>query len=110
MNRNRQSPVPSARQPLAVVLGTNEIASAVAVHLKGGGFSVVLSHDPFPPVIRRAMAFHDALYGDPAVLALLHGELAETGPELAVVSENRIASPCRRSISARFSLGARRRS
>ncbi|WP_108683061.1 xanthine dehydrogenase [Methyloceanibacter sp. wino2] len=86
MNRSLQSPVPPARQPVAMVLGTNEIASAVAVHLKRGGYAVVLSHDPFPPVIRRAMAFHDALYGDPAVLALLHGQLAETGPELSVVS------------------------
>ncbi|MGJ5180066.1 xanthine dehydrogenase [Bradyrhizobium oligotrophicum] len=48
----------------AVVLGTNEIASAVAVHLHRDGFCVVLSHDPNPPVMRRKMAFHDALFGD----------------------------------------------
>jgi xanthine dehydrogenase accessory factor len=47
--------------PLALVLGTNEIASAVAVHLKAAGHCVILSHDSFPPVIRRAMAFHDAV-------------------------------------------------
>ena len=48
----------------AIVLGTSEIASAVAVHLYRAGCHVVMSHDAFPPVIRRRMAFHDALYGD----------------------------------------------
>lgn len=52
------------RSGLAMVLGTNEIASAVAVHLERAGFGVVLSHDPDPPVIRRGMAFHDALWGE----------------------------------------------
>ena len=48
----------------AVVLGTNEIASAVAVYLSRWGCRVVMSHDPMPPVIRRGMSFHDALYGE----------------------------------------------
>ena len=52
----------------AVILGTNEIASAIAVYLNRMGWRVVLSHDPIPPVIRRGMAFHDALYGDPVSL------------------------------------------
>ena len=50
----------------AIILGTNEIASAIAVHLSRAGYCVVLSHDPHPPVIRRKMAFHDALFGDVA--------------------------------------------
>jgi hypothetical protein len=48
-------------RPLAVVMGTNEIASAVAVSLIRAGIPTVLSHDPYPPVIRRGMSFHDAL-------------------------------------------------
>ncbi|MFG1479759.1 xanthine dehydrogenase [Xanthobacter sp. V4C-4] len=48
----------------AAILGTNEIASAVAVHLHRSGYGVVLSHDPALPVIRRKMAFHDALFED----------------------------------------------
>ncbi len=56
------------RRRLAVVLGTNEIASAVAVFLRRSGRDVILSHDPMPPVMRRGMAFHDALFGDPARL------------------------------------------
>ncbi len=72
-------------KPLALVLGTNEIASAVAVHLAAAGYAVVLSHDPFPPVIRRAMSFHDALFGDRAMVERVEGELAETGREIARV-------------------------
>lgn len=56
----------NAHRPFAVILGTNEIASAIAVHLTRLGYCVVLSHDPDPPVIRRKMAFHDALFADTA--------------------------------------------
>jgi hypothetical protein len=73
------------RLPVAVVLGTSEIASAVAVSLVAAGHSVILSHDPFPPVMRRAMAFHDALFGDPATVNGIEGERAETAAELAAV-------------------------
>lgn len=55
---------PNAPEPLALVLGTNEIASAVSARLDVADFAVVLCHDPFPPVIRRGMAFHDVLYGE----------------------------------------------
>lgn len=68
--------------PLAVILGTNEIASAVAVHLVRGGYSVVLSHDPLPPVIRRKMAFHDALFDDAVSVAGIAAERAETSLEI----------------------------
>lgn len=55
---------PSVRPLLAVVLGTNEVASAVAIVLRRSGRHVVLSQDPLVPVIRRGMAFHDALFND----------------------------------------------
>jgi hypothetical protein len=63
---------------LAVVLGTNEIASAVAVHLHRDGWSVVLSHDPHPPVMRRKMAFHDVLFGEAINIDGVHGIRANT--------------------------------
>lgn len=72
-------------RPLAIVLGLNEIASAVAVHLTGAGYAVAMSHDPFPPVIRRAMSFHDALFGDVAMLEGVHGERAENAIEIVGV-------------------------
>jgi xanthine dehydrogenase accessory factor len=68
---------------VAVVMGTNEIASAVAVYLHRDGWRVVLSHDAYPPVIRRRMAFHDALFGDPAEVGGIQGVLAETSLAVA---------------------------
>jgi xanthine dehydrogenase accessory factor len=64
--------------PFAVILGTNEIASAVAVHLHRGGYGVVMSHDPSPPVIRRKMAFHDALFDDAVSIAGITADNAQT--------------------------------
>jgi hypothetical protein len=65
------------RAPFAVVLGTGEIPSAVAVYLRRAGFSTVLSHDPSPPVIRRSMAFHDALFEDRAIVEDIQGVRAD---------------------------------
>jgi xanthine dehydrogenase accessory factor len=59
---------------LAVILGTNEIASAIGVYLHRAGYRVVLSHDPNPPVMRRKMAFHDALFADFARVENVIGE------------------------------------
>ncbi|MEA1651243.1 hypothetical protein UAJ10_19720 [Nitrospirillum sp. BR 11164] len=80
------SPFPSSpssssdrRARYAVILGTNEIASAVAVRLHQQGYGVVMSHDPLPPVIRRKMAFHDALFDDPVVLAGVTAQRADSG-------------------------------
>jgi hypothetical protein len=69
---------------LAVILGTNEIASAVAVNLYRSGYFVVLSHDPLPPVIRRKMAFHDVLFDDPVTIAGVEAWRADNG--LAILS------------------------
>ncbi|MCK9915713.1 hypothetical protein MXD81_41800 [Microbacteriaceae bacterium K1510] len=71
-----------AASRLAVILGTNEIASAVAVHLQREGWRVILSYDSFPPVIRRAMAFHDVLFGDCVRVDGVQGERAETTHEI----------------------------
>jgi len=70
-------------RPLALILGTNEIASATAVRLSWEGYVVVMSHDPFPPVIRRGMAFHDALFDDWAEVDGISGARAETLMEIA---------------------------
>ncbi len=72
-------------RPLAIILGTNEIASAAAVRLNWEGNLVILSHDPFPPVIRRGMAFHDALFEDYAQVDGITGERAENLVEIADV-------------------------
>jgi len=79
--------------PLVVVLGTNEIASAVAVHLQRAGWLVILSHDPLPPVIRRGMAFHDVLFGDHCTVENVEGVRAENSREIraAFAELNRVA-------------------
>jgi xanthine dehydrogenase accessory factor len=64
------------RQPFAVVLGTGEIASAVSVYLHRAGFATILSHDAFPPVIRRAMSFHDALFDERTLVEEIEAERA----------------------------------
>jgi len=65
-----------------VILGTNEIASAVAVRLHRDGCRVVMSHDPLIPVIRRKMAFHDALFGDVVTVDGIPARRADSGVEI----------------------------
>ncbi len=81
---------------LVVILGTNEIASAVAVHLRCAGWRVILSHDPFPPVVRRGMAFHDVLFGDRRVIDGIEGVQTESDREIAAT----FASPDRVAVTA----------
>ncbi|WP_018260201.1 hypothetical protein [Methylobacterium sp. WSM2598] len=52
---------PAGRAPVAIVLGTNDVATAVAHALHGAGYGVVLSRDAAHPVLRRRMAFDEAL-------------------------------------------------
>jgi hypothetical protein len=77
---------PSETKPLAVVLGTNEIASAVAVKLKQRQFRVVLSHDAYPPVIRRSMAFQGALFGDICELEGIRADRVDSVEDLISVT------------------------
>ncbi|WP_445219901.1 xanthine dehydrogenase [Bradyrhizobium sp. Pa8] len=63
---------------LALVLGTNEIASAIATKLTDASFAVVMSHAPFPLVIRRRMSFHDALFGELSQVEGVVGKRADT--------------------------------
>jgi xanthine dehydrogenase accessory factor len=72
-------PQPNDQQLFAVILGTNEIASAIGVQLAHVGYCVVLSHDPDPPVIRRKMAFHDALFADTAQVEDVVAERVDDG-------------------------------
>lgn len=69
-------------RPTALILGTNEIASAVGVSMRRAGYACVLSHDRFPPVIRRGMAYHDTLFGERIALAGVEGRRAESSAEI----------------------------
>jgi len=81
-DRRRRNFLTDQSEPFAIVLGTNEIASAIGARLIWEGFQVVLSHDPFPPVIRRGMAFHDALFDDEATVDGIIGQHASSVLEI----------------------------
>nr|WP_294505873.1 hypothetical protein [uncultured Rhodopila sp.] len=51
----------AAAAPIALVLGTGDIASAIGRELFNLGWNVVLLRDHAVPVLRRGMAFDDAL-------------------------------------------------
>jgi xanthine dehydrogenase accessory factor len=68
----------SVPPPFTLVLGTNEIASAITTKLTEATFAVVMSHDAFPPVIRRGMAFHDTLFGECREIEGIVGQRADT--------------------------------
>lgn len=73
----------AARRRTAVVLGTNETASAVAVFLHRAGYSVILSQDDDHPVLRRKMSFYDGLFGETVKLEQIQAERADNGVQLA---------------------------
>ncbi len=75
-------PKPNDHGLFAVILGTNEIASAIGLQLARAGYCVVMSHDPDPPVIRRKMAFHDALFTDTARLEDVVAERVDDGVQV----------------------------
>lgn len=67
---------------MAVVLGGDEIASAIAVLLAKRGWVTVLSHNPREPVLKRSMAFYDTLFGDAVVLEGIVGKLVTSSLEI----------------------------
>nr|WP_294527826.1 hypothetical protein [uncultured Rhodopila sp.] len=56
-----QAAEPAGEPPIALVLGTGDIASAIGRELFALGWAVVLLRDHSVPVLRRGMAFDDAL-------------------------------------------------
>ena len=88
--------IPASAPAVAVVLGTNDIASAIGWHLHQAGWGVLLLRDPAVPVLRRGMAFDDA---PEAGQAMLDGTVARAqlhpghcpGPEGPLVSRSNLA-------------------
>jgi hypothetical protein len=64
---HRRSTLPALDSPI-VVLGTDDVASAVAHALYVAGWSVVMARDDKFPALRRRMAFDDALEAGSAEL------------------------------------------
>ena len=78
---------PRTQRPFALVLGTNEIASAIATRLTQASLAVMMSHDSFPPVIRRGMAFHDTLFGELREIESIVGVRADTLTDFVQIGE-----------------------
>jgi xanthine dehydrogenase accessory factor len=55
-------PRDSAGRPLALIKGAGDLATGVALRLRRSGFAVVMSELAEPTVVRRAVAFAEAVY------------------------------------------------
>lgn len=78
---------------LVVVLGSNDVASAVAHLLFTAGHAVVLAEGPAPTVTRRGMAFADAVFDGEAELAGLRAQRVESVAETEALLASRAALP-----------------
>lgn len=72
----RFSRSPESIQPI-IVLGTDDVASAIAHALHLDGIRVLLARDSSVPVLRRAMAFDDALEHGSVIFAGVRARAAE---------------------------------
>lgn len=89
--------LPAAEISVALVLGTGDIPSAIAHTLFCAGWGVVMLRDSATPVLRRGMAFDDALEDGVAELAGVWGvraEAAEMLPALARAREAVMLARC----------------
>lgn len=77
--------------PVSLILGTGDIASAVAHALFRAGHGVVMLRDAATPVLRRGMAFDDALEDGLLELAGVWGVRAEVPEMLPALSRGREA-------------------
>lgn len=63
----------SLRRPLALVKGAGDLATGAAVRLHRCGFAVVMTELPRPTVVRRAVAFAEAMYEGTVTVEEIHG-------------------------------------
>lgn len=77
---------PRGKTGIALVLGTSDIASAIAHLLFTNGWGVAMLRDPSTPVLRRGMAFDDALEDGNAGLDGVSARRASTPEELRIIA------------------------
>jgi xanthine dehydrogenase accessory factor len=66
---------PAPVRPLAVVKGAGDLATGVAWRLHKVGFDVLMTEVPSPTVVRRSVAFAEAVHDAEAVVDGVRGEL-----------------------------------
>lgn len=95
-----------ARRPLALIRGAGDLASGVAYHLAKAGFSVAMTEIAAPTVVRRAVAFADAVYEGRTEVEGLRGILAESPEDARRIMRNEaVAVLVDPEAHARFALG-----
>lgn len=80
------------REKLVVIKGAGDLASGVAHRLWRAGFNIVMTEIPQPTVIRRAVAFAEAVYSGTTVVEGVRGRLVKDPQEaLWVATSGEIA-------------------
>ncbi|MCL5942498.1 MAG: selenium-dependent molybdenum cofactor biosynthesis protein YqeB [Actinobacteria bacterium] len=78
-------------EPLALIRGAGDLASGVALRLHRAGFGVVMTEIPQPAVVRRTVAFAEAVYEGRTEVEGLEGILVQGAREaLAAIEAGRI--------------------
>lgn len=75
----------------ALVRGAGDLATGVAISLHHAGFQVTMTELPEPTVIRRSVAFAEAVFRGSQTVEGVSAELATAESFLAVVRKGRIA-------------------
>jgi xanthine dehydrogenase accessory factor len=71
------TPVQRDARPLALIKGAGDLATGVALRLHRAGFQVAMTEIPAPTVVRRTVAFAEAVFDGHATVEGVHGALAD---------------------------------
>ncbi|MGI9951773.1 selenium-dependent molybdenum cofactor biosynthesis protein YqeB [Moorellaceae bacterium AZ2] len=81
-----------AREKLVVIKGAGDLASGVAHRLWRAGFRIIMTEIPQPTVIRRTVAFAEAVYQGSVIVEDLKGRLVRNSEEAwQVASRDEVA-------------------
>jgi len=82
-----------ASNPVVVVLGGNDVASAIAHRLHSAGYPVLVLESPRPLTVRRGMAYASAIYEGDITLDGVTARHARSLDEAAALLQRRAAIP-----------------
>jgi xanthine dehydrogenase accessory factor len=71
-----------AGRPIALIKGAGDLATGVALRLLASGFAVVMTEIERPTVVRRSVAFAEAVYEDRAVVEGIEGVRAQGADQI----------------------------
>lgn len=72
-------------RPVALIKGAGDLATGVALRLFASGFAVVMTEIERPTVVRRSVAFAEAVYEGRAVVEEVEGVRVEAADQIAAV-------------------------